>query len=116
MSIKIEDEVTTPSSTGAVAFDGSPVTTQLVADNRSTDAVEYVAPGTTEVTYPAEAVVASGGSDEPVVTSVSWLSDVQTKPVAAPETPEPKQAPKRAHTKRAPKPNTKAAADTAAAE
>lgn len=116
MSIKIEDEVTTPASTGAVEFDGGPVTTKLVADNRSTDAVEYVAPGRTEITYPAEAVVASGGSDEPVVTSVSWLSEVQTKPVTAPETPEPKQAGTRAQTKRASKSSTKVAADSAAAE
>lgn len=116
MGIKIEDDVTTPKSTGAVEFHGEPVTTKLAADNRSTGAVEYVASGTTEAAYLTEAVVASGGKDEPVVTSVSWLSEVKTKPVTAPTPPEPKQSTARAETKRAPKSSTKAAADSAAAE
>ncbi|QLD10897.1 hypothetical protein [Microbacterium oleivorans] len=102
MGIQIDpdEDVVTPKSTGAVPFDGAPTVTEAVADNASTDAVTYVPPGTTEVTYPADAVVAQTNVDGPVTTSVSWLKDVQTKPVEAPETPEPEQKPKRAQTKR----------------
>lgn len=109
MSIHIEDEVTTPQSTGAVAFDAGPVTTEAVADNHSTGAVEFVAPGTIEVTHLADAVVSTATPAEPVVTTVSWLADVQTKPVTAPETPEPTARPKQAQTKRTAKASTKPA-------
>lgn len=100
MSVRIDEDVVTPKSTGAVSFDDAPTTTEAVADNTSTDAVAFVPPGTTEVTYPAKTVVATTGIDGPVTTSVSWLSEVQTKPVEAPETPEPTTKPKRAQTKR----------------
>lgn len=109
MSIHIEDEITTPQSTGAVAFDADPVTTEAVADNRSTGAVEYVAPGKTEVTHLGDAVVSTATLSEPVISTVSWLADVQTKPVTAPETPEPTTKPKRAQTKRTAKAGSKTA-------
>lgn len=106
MSVRIDEDVVTPKSTGAVTFDDAPTTTEAVVDNTSTDAVAFVPPGTTEITYPSETVVATANVDGPVTTSVSWLSEVQTKPVEAPETPEPTTKPKRAQTKRVTAKNT----------
>lgn len=85
MAAKVDKDVTTPESTGAVKLDDKPVTTEQVADNASTGEVKHEAPGETSVDYHgADAVVRTKTDTEPVTMSVSWLSDATAK-VVTPE-------------------------------
>ncbi|OOB90295.1 MULTISPECIES: hypothetical protein [unclassified Rathayibacter] len=92
MALTVAPEVTVPKSTGAAPFDGAPVVTELPADNRSTGAVAHIPPGTTSVAHLDQPVVVEHDTGGPVTTTVSWLSEVETKPVTAPE---PAAAPKK---------------------
>jgi hypothetical protein len=90
MAVRVNKDVTTPESTGAVEFDGAPVTTEQLADASSTGAVEYVAPGETKVEhYGAEVVVNYPTPSEPVTVTVGWLAEAQTKVVEPSEPAEP---------------------------
>jgi len=79
--LTVEQEAIVVESTGAVEFDGSPVTTEVVVDNTSTGAVELAGP---------------------VTLTVGWLAEAQTKPVVAPEKATPTKRPKQAQTKATP--------------
>jgi hypothetical protein len=79
--LTVEQEAIVVESTGAVEFDGSPVTTEAVVDNTSTGAVALAGP---------------------VTVTVGWLADAQTKPVVAPVEATPTKRPKQAQTKATP--------------
>lgn len=72
-------------STGNVEFDGTPVTVEQPAENKSTDAVEYVAPGTTEVEHYGADVVVRAETPGPVTVSFPGLPGVQDKVIRPPE-------------------------------
>jgi hypothetical protein len=72
-------------STGNVEFDDSPVTVEQPAENQSTNAVEYEAPGTTEVSHYTEDVVVRAETPGPVTFTVAGLPGVQTKVIEPPE-------------------------------
>lgn len=92
MALTVAPEVTIPKSTGAAPFDGAPVVSELVADNRPTGAVDYVPPGTTSVAHLDQPVVVTQDTGGSTTTTVSWLSQVETKPVQSPApTPAPKK-------------------------
>lgn len=86
------DELQIPKSTGAVKFDGDPVTTEQPADATSTGAVPHEPPGTTEISHYTEDVVVRAETPGPVTSTVSWLSDVETKVIDAPASEEPAAA------------------------
>lgn len=77
------DDLNIPQSTGAVKFDGAPTTQEQPADASSTGAVEFQAPGTTEVTHYTEDVVVRATVPEPVTLTASWLSEDEEKAVRA---------------------------------
>lgn len=87
MGLTVDPDVTTPKSTDAAPFDGAPVVTELVADNRSTGAVTHIPPGTTSVAHLDQPIVVTQDTGGPVTTTVSWLSEVETKPVTPPDLP-----------------------------
>lgn len=64
-------------STGNVEFDAAPVTVEQPAENQSTGNVEYVAPGTTEVSHYTEDVVVRAETPGPVTFTVPGLPGVQ---------------------------------------
>lgn len=72
-------------STNAVPFDGAPVTVEQPAENQSTGNVEYVAPGTTEVSHYTEDVVVRAETPGPVTFTVAGLPGVQAKVVTPPD-------------------------------
>lgn len=71
-------------STGAVEFDGEPVTVEQPAENQSTGNVEYVAPGTTEVTHYTEDVVIRAETPGPVTVNFPGLPGVANKVITSP--------------------------------
>ncbi|SDJ07826.1 hypothetical protein SAMN05444157_1620 [Frankineae bacterium MT45] len=62
-------------SSDAVTLDTEPVTTEQTADNTSTGAVEYAAPGETVVEHIGADIVVVAPTPGPVTMTVSWLSD-----------------------------------------
>jgi len=91
MAVKVTPEVVTPISTGAVKYAGGPYTHEQTADNTSTGAVEYVAPGTTEMSHYGEEVVVNVETPGPVTVSALWLGAAKAKVVTAPVKAEPKK-------------------------
>lgn len=57
MAVKVNPEVETPASTGAVRYDGGPYTVEQTADNTSTGAVEMPGPVTVTASWPVETKV-----------------------------------------------------------
>jgi len=92
IAVKTNPEVVTPVSTNAVKFDGGPYTVEQTADNTSTGAVEYVAPGTTEMSHYGEEVVVNVETPGPVTVTVPGFP-VQAKVVTPPVKAEPKTTP-----------------------
>jgi hypothetical protein len=76
----VTTEVTlgTPTSTGAEQFDGNPVTTT--------------------VSYLNEPVVVRSPTSGPVIVTVGWLADAETKVIESAERPGPEPARTQAHT------------------
>ena len=93
MAVKVTPEAVTPVSTGAVKYDGGPYTLEQTADNTSTGAVEYVAPGTTEMSHYGEDVVVNVETPGPVTVSALWLGAAKAKVVTPPAKAEPKTTP-----------------------
>jgi hypothetical protein len=90
MAVKVNPEVVTPVSTGAVKYDGGPYTVEQTADNTSTGAVEYVPPGTTEMSHYSEDVVVNEETPGPVTVTASGFP-VQAKVVTSPAKAAPKK-------------------------
>lgn len=72
-------------STGNVEFDEKPVTIEQPAENKSTDAVEYVAPGTTVVEHYGADVIVRAETPGPVTVSFPGLPGVQDKVIRPPK-------------------------------
>lgn len=81
MAAEIQDEVTVPKSTGKAKLDAKPVTVEQPADNTSTDAVAYEAPGTVTVDHLDADVVVAFATPGPVTVTQSWLTAAERKVV-----------------------------------
>jgi len=68
-----------------MAAKDKPETVTQTADNTSTGAVKFEAPGTTEVSHYTEDVVVNYETPGPVTVTVSWLDKAQAKVVTASE-------------------------------
>lgn len=75
-------------STDAVPFDGEPVTVEQPAENKSTGNVEYIAPGTIEVSHYTEDVVIRAETPGPVTVTFPGLPGVENKVVEPPASDE----------------------------
>lgn len=71
-------------STDAVKFDGEPVTVEQPAENQSTGEVEYVAPGTTEVSHYTEDAIIRAETPGPVTVTFPGLPAVENRVVEPP--------------------------------
>lgn len=79
-----DTELSLVESTDAVPFDGEPVTIEQPAENKSTGNVEYIAPGTTEVSHYTEDVVIRAETPGPVTVTFPGLPGVENKVIEPP--------------------------------
>jgi hypothetical protein len=101
MGIQIEKtpDAAPTTSTGAVPYTGNPATIETPTSNASTGAVAYASPGITRAEHiDAEPVIVAHPTG-PVTTTVSWLSEAETKVVEPAPKPTPKKSTVKPETK-----------------